>query len=51
MIHRVYEQLGALTHFHSLTIGCNVLGGPTEIEFDYSFQTGLAMGLVDLDIG
>lgn len=40
-IGQAYEQLGALTQLERLTLGCNVLDGPTEVEFDFTFETGL----------
>ncbi|KAG0028798.1 hypothetical protein BGZ81_004410 [Podila clonocystis] len=40
-VSQVYKQLGALTHLQHLTLGCNVLDGPSEVEFDFTFETGL----------
>lgn len=44
-IHGVYKQLGALTRMKQLYLGCDVLGGPSEVELDFSLESGLeAMG-------
>ncbi|KFH64545.1 hypothetical protein MVEG_09278 [Podila verticillata NRRL 6337] len=44
-IRGVYKQLGALTRMKGLNLGCDVLGGPSEVELDFSLETGLeAMG-------
>ncbi|KAF9370629.1 hypothetical protein CPB97_002601 [Podila verticillata] len=40
-IYRVYKQLGALRHLKSLILACDVLGGASEVELDFTFETGV----------
>ncbi|KAF9371266.1 hypothetical protein CPB97_002121 [Podila verticillata] len=40
-IAHVYEQFGALTRLKYLDIASNVLGGPLNVEFDFTLSTGL----------
>lgn len=38
---QVYKQLGQLTRLRHARIGCNVLGGSSEVELDFTLENGL----------
>ncbi|KAG0028801.1 hypothetical protein BGZ81_004413 [Podila clonocystis] len=40
-IYRVYKQLGELTQLKSLILACDMLGGPSSVELDFSFKSGV----------
>ncbi|KAG0037948.1 hypothetical protein BGZ82_001489 [Podila clonocystis] len=40
-IGQMYTQLGVLTQLKRLDLTCDVLGGPSEVELDFTFETGV----------
>ncbi|KFH64544.1 hypothetical protein MVEG_09277 [Podila verticillata NRRL 6337] len=56
-IYYVYKQLGALRRLKSLILACDVLGGASEVELDFTFETGVRamepclehLALLDID--
>lgn len=39
-IGKVYKQIGALTRLEYLTLGCDILGGSSKVDLDFSLETG-----------
>ncbi|KAF9302972.1 hypothetical protein BGZ74_004549 [Mortierella antarctica] len=40
-IGQVYKQLGVLAQLKRLELSCNVLGGPSEVELDFTLESGV----------